>query len=89
MNLTIAAPAGREPYDIIATKYEKLGPEKVDALYFPSPGERLHTGWEGAVINAECVVSGLKALPVDPLAEFLSPRASAIAPDTGIEKSGK
>jgi lysophospholipase L1-like esterase len=67
-------------YDIIATTYEKIGMEKVDTLYVPSPKEKLHTGWEGAVINAQCVISGLKALPDDPLATFLSPRATAIAP---------
>jgi hypothetical protein len=37
------------------------------------------------VINAECVVSGLKALPDDPLAAFLSPRASPIAPAANIK----
>jgi lysophospholipase L1-like esterase len=72
-------------YDIIATKYETLGAEKVDMLYVPSPKEKLHTGWDGAVINAECVVSGLKALPDDPLAAFLSPRASPIAPAANIK----
>lgn len=66
-------------YDIIATNYEKLGPEKVETLYVPSPKENLHTGWDGAVVNAGCVVSGLKALPADPLAKFLSPRASPIS----------
>ncbi len=65
-------------YDIIATQYEKLGTAKVDALYVPSPKENLHTGWEGAVANAECVVSGLKALPDNPLAKFLSPRDTMI-----------
>jgi hypothetical protein len=76
-------------YDIIATKYETLGTEKVDMLYVPSPKEKLHTGWEGAVINAECVVSGLKALPEDPLAEFLSPRATPIAPVGSVSKGGR
>jgi lysophospholipase L1-like esterase len=67
-------------YDLIATQYEKLGMAKVDTLYVPSPKEKLHTGWDGAVINAECVISGLKALPADPLADYLSSRADAIAP---------
>ena len=75
-------------YDIIATKYEELGQEKVDTIYVPSPTEKLHTGWDGAVVNAECVVSGLKALPDDPLADFLSQRASAIAPASGTTKAG-
>jgi hypothetical protein len=61
----------------------------VDTLYVPSPTEKLHTGWEGAVLNAECVVSGLKALPRDPLAKFLSPRAGAIAPARVLATAGK
>lgn len=69
-------------YDLIATQYEKLGTAKVDTLYVPSPKENLHTGWDGATINAECVISGLKGLPVDPLETFLSPRASSVAPAT-------
>lgn len=68
--------------DIISRKYDELGQAKVDALYVPSPTERLHTGWDGAVVNAECVISGLKALPDDPLAPFLSARAATIAPAT-------
>ena len=76
-------------YDIIATKYEALGPKKVDSLYVPSPRERLHTGWEGAVINAGRVVAGLKALPADPLAKFFSQRARTIAPAGGVSGEGK
>jgi lysophospholipase L1-like esterase len=76
-------------YDIIATQYESLGPEKVDALYVPSPKERLHTGWDGAIINAQCVIAGLKALPDDPLADFLSPRASAIPPASDITNAAQ
>jgi lysophospholipase L1-like esterase len=76
-------------YDLIATNYEKLGQEKVETLYVPSPKENLHTGWDGAVVNAGCVVAGLKALPVDPLDKFLSPRAAVIAPASGSGKAGK
>ena len=76
-------------YDLIATKYETLGTEKVDALYVPSPKERLHTGWDGAVINAECDISGLKAMPDDPLAPFLSSRATPIAPAASVATTGK
>ncbi|MEO5712351.1 MAG: GDSL-type esterase/lipase family protein [Luteolibacter sp.] len=66
-------------YDLIASKYEELGTVKVETLYVPSPKENLHTGWDGAVINAGCVVSGLKALPADPLEKFLSSRARDIS----------
>lgn len=76
-------------YAIIASTYEKLGMAKVDTLCVPPPKEKLHTGWEGAVINAECVVSGLKALPDVPLARFLAPRAGAIAPASGTTRPGK
>jgi lysophospholipase L1-like esterase len=67
-------------YELIARKYESLGPEKVDALYVPSPGEKLHTGWDGAVVNAECAIAGLKGLKENPLAPFLSARGQAVAP---------
>lgn len=64
-------------YELIARRYETLGPEKVASLYVPSPREGLHTGWDGAVINAECVIEGLKALKDDPLAPYFSERAKA------------
>lgn len=61
-------------YDLIAARYDQLGPEKVARLYVPSAQENLHTGWEGAVVNANCVITGLKALPGDPIARFFSAR---------------
>jgi lysophospholipase L1-like esterase len=61
-------------YELIARKYESLGAEKVNALYVPSPTENLHSGWDGAVINAECVIAGLKELKSNPLAAFLRAR---------------
>ncbi len=62
-------------YDLIATQYEQLGRDKVDTLYVPSPTEKLHPGWDGAVINAGCVIAGLKALPNNPLGKYFSARA--------------
>jgi lysophospholipase L1-like esterase len=67
-------------YELIARKYESLGQEKVVALYVPSPKENLHTGWDGAVINAECVIAGLKGLKENPLAPYFSARANDVAP---------
>lgn len=64
--------------EIIGARYEKLGKRKVDKLYVPSPKENLHPGWDGAVVNAECVVAGLKALRKDPFEGFYSRRAEAI-----------
>ena len=65
---------------IIGARYDWLGKEKVDGLYVPSPKENLHTGWDGAVVNAECVIAGLKGLPGDPLSRFYGRRASVIKP---------
>jgi lysophospholipase L1-like esterase len=67
-------------YELIARKYETLGREKVDSFYVPSPRENLHTGWDGAVVNSECVIAGLKGLKENPLAAFLSARGRAVAP---------
>ena len=71
-------------YEIIALKFESFGSEKVDSLYVPSPTERLHSGWEGAIVNAECVVAGLKGLKGHPLNAFLSAHAKPIAPASTI-----
>ena len=63
--------------EIIARRYDAMGPEAVDGL-FGDP--HTHTDWAGAVINAEAVVSGLRDLPGDPLAQYLSDKGKAIAP---------
>ena len=55
--------------EIIARQYDTLGPKQVNTL-FADP--HTHTTAEGAKLNAKCVVTGLKALPDDPLAPFLS-----------------
>jgi rhamnogalacturonan acetylesterase len=44
---------------IIADHYDKLGQETVKP-YFPK--EHTHTGWDGALLNAQCVVEGIKSL---------------------------
>ncbi len=85
-----AAKEANAPYidlhELIQLKYNEAGKAKVDTYYVPWPsaanprGEGLHTGWDGAVVNAECVVSGLKALTDIPLAGFLSDKAKAVAP---------
>ena len=64
--------------ELICVRYGQLGKAKVDTLYVPSPTESLHTGWDGAVVNAECVISGLKALKDDPLADYFSDRGKAV-----------
>ncbi len=67
-------------HELIARRFESLGREKVDSLYVPLPTERLHPGWNGAVVDAECVIAGLKGLKENPLAPHLSARAKAIEP---------
>ncbi len=43
--------------DLIATKYEELGKEKVNSFF---PGDHTHTGLEGAKLNAQIVANFLK-----------------------------
>ena len=66
--------------ELIARRYDELGREKVLPLFSPEATETTHTGWDGAVLNAEIVVSGLKALNADPLAPYFSALARDIAP---------
>lgn len=55
---------------ITADKYDQWGPEKVKA-YFPT--EHTHTSPEGARINAESVVEGIKQLKNCTLNSYLKP----------------
>jgi hypothetical protein len=54
--------------EIVASRFEDLGPEKVDELFADA---HTHTSEPGAIVNAEAVVTGLRSLPGDPLAVFL------------------
>ncbi len=63
--------------EIVALRYEALGPEKVEALF---ADERTHTNAAGAEINAASVVEGLKAMPTNPLARLLAPQPVAAPP---------
>jgi lysophospholipase L1-like esterase len=54
--------------EIIAHRYDELGPEKVDPLF---GDEHTHTSAAGAELNAQCVIAGLKALQDDPLEPYL------------------
>jgi len=63
--------------EISARKYDALGEAAVEPL-FGDP--HTHTTLAGAVINAESVVSGLKALSKDPVAKDFSAKGKAIAP---------
>jgi lysophospholipase L1-like esterase len=57
-------------HEIIASRYDEMGPEKVKTFF----ADRMtHTSAAGARFNAACVVIGLKALPKNPVAAFLRP----------------
>lgn len=61
--------------NIIADEYERLGQEKVRAFF---PKDHTHTSAEGADLNAALIVSGLRSLPGDPLAQYLSAKGQKI-----------
>jgi rhamnogalacturonan acetylesterase len=60
---------------IIARKYEELGPEKVEPLFF---GDNTHTSLAGAELNAASVIAGLKALKNNPLSRYFSDKAKSV-----------
>lgn len=62
--------------EITARKYDALGEAAVEPL-FGDP--HTHTTAEGAIMNAESVVAGLKGLRDDPLAKDFSAKGEAIA----------
>ena len=84
-----AARAAQVPFidlhEIIARQYESLGQEKVKALFVPNAGP--HTSLAGAQTNALCVVSGLKALKNNPVANYFSARADGV-PAADLSRSG-
>ncbi len=61
--------------EITARKYDALGEAAVEPL-FGDP--HTHTTLAGAIMNAESVVAGLKALPKDPLADDFSAKGETI-----------
>ncbi len=70
--------------ELVARKYDVLDPNAVNALFCGSP----HTSWAGAVLNAETVISGLKALKTDPVAAYYVPRVQEIpaAPTLTVDR---
>ncbi len=56
-------------HEIVAKKYEILGPDKVKELYFLE--DHTHTTPAGAEVNAASVVEGLRVLKNCPLTAFL------------------
>jgi lysophospholipase L1-like esterase len=62
--------------EIIARRYEALGPEKVEPLF---ADRNTHTSLAGAELNAACVVAGLKALAPNPLSRYFSAKAATVS----------
>jgi lysophospholipase L1-like esterase len=54
--------------EIVAKQYDKLGPDKVNALF---EGDHTHTSAAGAQMNAAAVVEGIKELKDCPLVRYL------------------
>lgn len=54
--------------DVIATKYEQLGKEKVKTFF---PKDHTHTGIDGATFNAETVAESLKKIGKSGLEEYI------------------
>lgn len=59
---------------IVAQRYNQLGPEKVEPLF---GDEHTHTTRAGAELNAQCVITGLKRLEHNPLAKYFLTKPSA------------
>ena len=63
--------------NIIADRYDALGEAAVEPL-FGDP--HTHTSLAGAEINADAVVTGLKRLKNDPVADDFSAKGAAVKP---------
>jgi len=64
---------------IIADHYDKLGQEVVKPFF---PKEHTHTGWDGALLNAQCVVEGIRGLEDLGLNQYLNPHPEPKKPET-------
>lgn len=69
--------------EIVARRYEAMGPEKVSALF---SGDHTHTSAEGAEANAAAVVAGFKALGNSALCGYLSVKGEDVP---AAEKPGE
>jgi hypothetical protein len=68
-----AKQAGAEFFDLhkaVSEKYEALGHAAVREAFFPER-EATHTDWAGAILNAQTVCEGIKAIPGNKLAAYL------------------
>ena len=55
-------------HELIAQRYDAMGPEAVDALF---ADRGVHTSHAGAILNAHCVLDGLNNFPDSPLRPFM------------------
>lgn len=69
--------------EIIGREYDAMGEQAVDPL-FADP--HTHTSLQGARINAEAVVTGLKLLHPDPLTPYFSTQAAAVSAAMPVAK---
>ena len=65
--------------ELIAEKYDAAGQDAVTQTYFPE-GETEHTDWAGAILNARCIVAGIRGLEHCDLANYLLPNPPADIP---------
>ena len=61
--------------EIVALRFEQLGPEKVELLF---GDKRTHSTPAGALVNAEAVIAGIKALKRPRLSRFFSEKGKQV-----------
>lgn len=59
----------------IADAYDLAGQNVVTTSYFPA-GEVEHTDWAGAILNARCIVAGIRELDHCALSDYLLPSST-------------
>jgi len=65
--------------ELIAARYDAAGRDAVTQNYFPA-GETEHTDWAGAILNARCIVEGIRNLDHCELVRYLLPTPPADPP---------
>jgi rhamnogalacturonan acetylesterase len=55
---------------LVADQYDMLGPDKVSGFFY---GDHTHTNKEGAILNAEAVIGGVKSLERNKLKNYVRP----------------
>lgn len=71
--------------EVIAEGLDKLGQAQTLPLF---ADQKLHASPAGAVFNAKAAVSGLKAIPGNPLGQYFSPVADSVPVFTGTAAGG-